>query len=85
MGRRAESAREQGYVERMIGTAREGGLCWDDGRDCEGTEGCVERRAETASGEGCVGRMIGTAREGGLCGEDGRDCEGGMVVWGGLP
>ena len=43
-------------------------LCGDDGRDCEGSEGCVGRRAETA-------------REEGLCGEDVRDCQGGRVVW----
>ena len=54
----------------------EGRLCGEDGRDCEGREGCVGRRTETAREDRCVGRMIGTAREGGLCGEDGRDCEG---------
>ncbi len=51
MGRRAE-------------TARGGMLYGEDGRDCEGREGCVGRTAETA-------------REGGLSGEDGRDCQGG--------
>ena len=36
MGRRAETASGEGCVGRMIGTAREGGLCGEDGRDCEG-------------------------------------------------
>ncbi len=53
---------------RTAETAREGVLYGEDGRDCEGREGCVGRTAETA-------------KEGGLSGEDGRDCEGGRVVW----
>ena len=73
-------------------TAREGRLCGEDGRDCEGREGCVGRMVETVreGREGCVGRTAETARggrvlwggrprlrgEGGLCREDGRDCEG---------
>ena len=49
MGRRAETVKEGRVVwgggPRLRG---EGGLCGEEGRDCEGREGCVGRRAETA-------------------------------------
>ena len=60
-------------------------LYGEDGRDCEGREGCVGRTAETAREGGLSGDDGRDCQGGRLCGEDDRDCDGGRVMWVGWP
>ena len=56
-------------------TAREGGLCGEDGRDCEGRK-VVWGGWLTLPGKVVWGGQPRRRGEGVLCGDDGRDCEG---------